>query len=117
MAAADSPAEQVPTGPIPTMFEAVVRRLCVSATYNRTRMILAPHILFTRGDALYVDAFIVSRENMLPREAKIGTFKIDGLSELALTQRSFEQSTLFDPTLDKYRGTTLMAIEPQEQAA
>ena len=99
------------------MFEAVVRQRCVSATYNRTRMVLAPHILFTRGDALYCDALVVSRENMLPREAKIGTFKVDGLSELALTQRNFEPSPLFDPTLDKYVGTTLMTIELQEQAA
>ena len=102
-----------PVNHTPMVFEAIVRLKCLSATYNRTRMILAPHILYTRGDALYADALVVSRENMLPREAKIGTFKIDGLSELALTQRIFEQSELFDPTLEKYIATTLMVIEPE----
>ena len=88
---------------------------CVSATYNRKRMILAPHILYFRGGGLYTDALVVSRENMLPREAKIGTFKLDGLSELAITQRSFGPSDLFDPELDKYAGA-VMAIDPSHEA-
>ena len=113
----DSDRQQGPSGPTATLLEAIVRQRCVSATYNRTRMVLAPHILYTRAGALYADAYIVSRENMLPREEKIGTFKVDGLSELVLTQRDFAPSALFDATLDKYAGTALMAIEPQEQAA
>lgn len=117
MKLSDDSDRQGPSGPTATILEAIVRQLCVSATYNRTRMVLAPHILFTRAGALYCDAYIVSRENMLPREEKIGTFKVDGLSELVLTQRSFAPSPLFDPSLDKYDGTALMAIEPQEQAA
>ncbi|WP_066795302.1 WYL domain-containing protein [Sphingomonas soli] len=112
---ADS-ADQGPTGPVATMFEAVIRQLCVSVTYNRTRMILAPHILYMRGDALYTDAFIVSRENMLPREPKMGTFKIDGLNDVTLTQRPFEPSALFDPDQAKY-AIKMMAIEPQDVAA
>ncbi|RYD58082.1 MAG: hypothetical protein EOP60_03505 [Sphingomonadales bacterium] len=112
-----SPAEtEGPTGPTATILEAIVRQLCVSATYNRKRMILAPHIAYLRAGGLYVDALVVSRENMLAREEKIGTFKIDGLSELLLTQRAFIASDLFEPDQDKY-ATPVMAIEPQEQAA
>lgn len=117
MSSVSNDQEQGPSGPTATILEAIVRQLCVSATYNRTRMILAPHILFTRGDALYVDALVVSRENMLPREAKIGTFKLDGLGDLAITQRAFTPSNLFDAELEKYAGTTLMAIDPAEAAA
>ncbi|WP_448664459.1 hypothetical protein ACG3SL_07225 [Sphingomonas sp. CJ20] len=101
-----------PSGPTPTVLEAIVRLLCVSATYNRTRMILAPHILYTRNGALYVDAFVVSREGMLPREPKMGVFKLDGLNDLTLIQRAFEPSDLFEPEAAKYAGVTLMAIEP-----
>lgn len=109
--------QQGPSGPTATILEAIVRMRCVSATYNRKRMILAPHILYTRNGGLYADALVVSRENMLPREEKVGTFKVDGLGELAITQRAFSQSSLFDPTLDKYRGTMLMMIEPEEAVA
>lgn len=101
-----------PTGPTATVLEAIVRQLCVSATYNRTRMILAPHILYTRNGALYVDADIVSREGMLPREPKIGVFKLDGLNDLQLIQRPFTPSPLFDAEAEKYAGVTLLAIEP-----
>lgn len=96
----------------PIALEAIVRQRCLSATYNRTRMILAPHILYTRNEALYVDAVVISREGMLPREEKVGTFKLDGLKDLALTERPFTISSLFDRTLDKYDGVTLMAVEP-----
>jgi len=116
MSASNDQESQGPSGPTATILEAIVRQLCVSATYNRKRMILAPHIAYLRGGGLYVDALVISRENMLAREEKIGTFKIDGLSELALTQRAFAASDLFDPTLDKY-VTAVMAIEPEAAAA
>lgn len=106
-------AAEPPANPTPIALEAIVRQLCLSVTYNRKRMILAPHILYTRNAHLYIDAYIVSRENMLPREPKIGTFKLDGLSELTLIQRPFEISDLFDPELDKYQGETLMMVERQ----
>jgi hypothetical protein len=110
--APEAEAPAAPTGPTPTVLEAIVRQRCLSATYNRTRMVLAPHILYTRNDALYVDALVVSREGMLPREPKLGTFKLDGLNELKLTGREFEISELFEPEAEKYAGTALMMVEP-----
>lgn len=103
---ADSPAN-----PTPIVLEGIVRQLCLNAIYNRTRMVLAPHILYARGDALYVDAQVISRDFVIPREEKFGTFKIDGLKNLALTERSFTISKLFDRTAGKYVGA-LMAVEP-----
>ena len=109
---ADSPAN-----PTPIVLEGIVKQLCLTATYNRTRMVLAPHILYTRGGALYVDARVVSRDFVIPREEKIGTFKVDGLKGLTLTDRRFEISPLFLPESAKYAGTTLMAVEPAEVSA
>ncbi|MBX3593891.1 hypothetical protein [Sphingomonas sp.] len=100
-----------PAGATPIVLEGIVKQRCLSATYNRTRMVLAPHILYMRAGALYLDALIVSREFLIPREAKIGTFKLDGLNDLALTGRGFDISDLFEPEAEKYAGTTLMAVE------
>lgn len=108
-ATTDTPSAPPLTTPI--VLEGIVRQRCLSATYNRTRMILAPHVLYTRDDKLYVDAMVVSRENMLPREEKLGTFRLDGLKELKLVERPFAISALFDAALDKYCGVTLMAVE------
>lgn len=103
-----------PANPTPIVLEGIVRQLCLTATYNRTRMVLAPHILYQRGGALYVDARVVSRDFVIPREEKIGTFKLDGLKGLTLTERGFAVSKLFDPAAEKYAGTALMAVEAGE---
>lgn len=110
-------ANEGPTGPTATVLEAIVRMRCISVTYNRKRMILAPHIMYLRNGGLYTDALVISRENMLPREPKMGTFKLDGFTDLAITQRQFVESDLFDPSLDKYVGTAIMAIEPDTAVA
>ncbi|MHA6719276.1 hypothetical protein ACX40Y_07460 [Sphingomonas sp. RS6] len=104
---------EAPVNNTPFVLEGIVRLRCLQVTYNRTRMIVAPHILYTRNESLYTDALVVSREGMLPREPKIGTFKVDGLREVAVLDRAFEISPLFDAELDKYAGVTLMAIEPE----
>jgi len=111
---------EAPEAPTPTMmlFEAIIRRRCISATYNRSRMVLAPHILYTRHGALHVDAVTVSRENMIPREIKLATFKLDGLSELRVLDREFEvNNELFEPEAEKYTGETILVVEPEGVAA
>src|ERR1700754_1187118 len=106
-----------PVNNTPLVLEGIVRQRCLSVTYNRTRMILAPHILYTRHGALYMDALVVSREGMLPREEKIGTYKLDGLKDVTVLEREFAISALYDAGLDKYQGETLMAGEPPQAAA
>lgn len=109
---------EAPANPTMILFEAIVRRRCISVTYNRKRMILAPHILYTRRDQLYVDAITVSLEGMLPRETKLGTFKLDGLSEIKLLEREFAYNAdLFEPEAEKYEGVTLMAAAPETAEA
>ncbi|MEG3180040.1 hypothetical protein [Sphingomonas sp. LT1P40] len=114
---ADTADTDSPVNPTPIALEAIVRQLCVSAIYNSTRMVLAPHILYTRGGSLYVDAQVVSRDFIMPREERIGTFKLDGLKGLTLTDRSFQISRLFLPESEKYDGQTLMVVEAQSAAA
>lgn len=93
------------------LLEAIATRRCVEAVYNRTNMRLAPHILYTRHDELYVDAVALEREGQKPRELKLGTFKLAGLKELAVGAEPFERQDLFDPDEPKYAGVTLFAVE------
>tara|TARA_R110000787_G_scaffold19057_14_gene57615 strand:+ start:539 stop:856 length:318 start_codon:yes stop_codon:yes gene_type:complete len=95
------------------MFEAIALRKVVTAVYNRGRVMLAPHILYTKNDALHIDAITIERDGVPPREAKLGTFKLDGLAELALTDRPFEISPLFEAGDEKYSGVTLFAVEAE----
>jgi len=60
---------------------------------------------------------VVSRDFVIPREEKFGTFKVDGLKNLALTERDFAISRLYLPESEKYDGTTLMAVEAQGASA
>jgi hypothetical protein len=93
------------------LLEAIARRICVEACYNRMAVKLAPHILYTRHGDLFIDAVTVEREGKAPREMKIGTFKLAGLEVRGLTDRQFDVNEAFDPANDKYDGVTLFAVE------
>jgi hypothetical protein len=93
------------------VLEAIARRRCIEAVYNRMAVRLAPHILYTRHDELFVDAVTVARDGQRPRETKIGTFKLDGLHDPAVAGQAFKLEPGFDPADSKYAGVTLLAAE------
>lgn len=96
----------------PILLEAIVKRQAVAATYNRTEVTLAPHILYTRYGDLHIDAVTLERDGRPPREEKLGTFKLAGLSGVRITPRRFTPSALFDLSAERYTGETLMVVEP-----
>jgi hypothetical protein len=93
------------------LLESIARRKCVAAVYNRTAFRLAPHILYTRHGEIYLDAVTIARDGRAPREIRLGTFKLAGLSDLVLAPRHFEPEPSFDPNQAKYAGVTLFAVE------
>lgn len=103
--------ETIPAPSPATIFEAIVKRQCVAAIYNRGEVTLAPHMIYTRHEEVYVDAVTVERDGKPPKEEKLGTFKLAGLVSLRLTPRRFAPSGLFAPNDPKYRDVTLMAVE------
>ena len=105
----DGGAAAPPAG-TPTVFEAIVKRQALAATYNRGTVTLAPHIAYTKHGELYVDAVTLDRDGKPPREVKIGAFKVSGLVGPRVTPRRFEPSELFDPADERYAGVTLIAI-------
>lgn len=100
-----------PTGPAPTLMQAIVTRRCVTATYNREPVLLAPHVLFTKHDALHIGAVTLERSGQPPKEPRLGVFKLDGLGGLALTDRSFFVSDLWQPSDDRFLAGALLAVE------
>ncbi|MBY8820862.1 WYL domain-containing protein [Sphingomonas colocasiae] len=97
--------------PSKILLEAIALHKSVTACYNRGTVRLAPHILYTRHGELHVDATTLERDGQPPRETKLGTFKLAGLTDLALDGGSFEPFAEFDPTAQRYQGETLFAIE------
>ena len=100
------------TDPVtPVLLEAIVKQLAVAAVYNRTEVTLAPHVLYTRHGDLHVDAITLERDGRPPREVKLGTYKLTGLSSVRLTARRFQPSALFDAGAERYRDQTIMAVQ------
>src|SRR3546814_14557697 len=88
--------------PTKILLEAIARKNCVEAVYNRSAVKLAPHILYTRHGEIYLDAVTMAREGKPPREVKIGSFKVTGLSEVALAPDGFRTQPVFEPEPERY---------------
>ncbi|WP_242653289.1 WYL domain-containing protein [Sphingomonas jatrophae] len=98
--------------PTRLIMEAIARRVRLAATYNGTASILAPHVLYTRAGELYLGAVVMERNGLPPREPKLGIFKLDGMSALALVEQAFEPDrTLYDPRDPRFSETTVFAVE------
>ena len=93
------------------VLEAIALRKCIEATYNRAAVKLAPHILYTKHGELFVDAVTIEREGRPPRETKLGTFKLAGLSIRQIISRQFNPEAIFDKADPKYAGATVFAVE------
>jgi hypothetical protein len=105
--------------PTPLVLEAIALRKCLDAVYNNGQVRLAPHILFTRHDELYLAAVTIARDGQPPREPKLGTFKLAGLKDLALADTTFEPFRGYDPVSSEHAATSLFALEltPDERLA
>ena len=100
-----------PAASTPILLEAIVKKQAVVVTYNRQEVTLAPHILYTRHGDLHVDAVTLERDGRPPKEEKVGTYKLSGLSGVRLTPRRFLVSALFDAATERYAGETLLAVD------
>ena len=92
------------------VLEAIATRKCLEGVYNRQAVTLGPHILYTSHDERYVDAVTIERDGQPPREIKVGSFKLTGIREPRVGDRSFEPQQVFDPGEERYAGVTLFAI-------
>lgn len=93
------------------IFEAIALRKCLQATYNRAPILIAPHVLYKRNDSFFIDAITISRDGIPPREEKVGSFNLAGLSDVTVSEEAFIISPLFDRMDVKYRESTLFMID------
>ena len=105
--------------PTPLVLQAIALRKSLDAIYNGGEVKLAPHVLFSRHEELYLSAVTISREGRPPRESKLGMFKLAGLKGLSLADDGFDPFPGFDPTTFEHGGTALFALElePDERLA
>jgi hypothetical protein len=89
---------------------AIATRTCISATYNRGRVKLAPYVLYERGGALFVDAVTVERNGRPPRETKLAAFRLSGLGDLRPTAEAFAPQLEVETESDRYGGGILVRL-------
>jgi len=73
-----------------TIIEAIVLRRTICAEYNGGEMLLAPHRMFSRHGELFVSALNLRKNWRSEEERRLGHFKLDGLSNTAMTPDAFE---------------------------
>ncbi len=91
--------------------QAIALKQCVEVTYNKQRMLLAPHVLYRRNDALYIDAVTLLRDGERPREDKVGAFHLGGLNDIMLNPQQFERHPLYEPDALRYEQGKLFEVE------
>lgn len=95
------------------ILEAIALRKCLQATYNRATVLVAPHVLYRRNDSFFIDAITISRDGNPPREEKIGSFNLAGLSDVTVSEQDFAINPLFDRMDAKYRDATLFMVDAE----
>lgn len=69
---------------------AIQNRQMIRARYNSTDLHLAPHQIILRNNALYLGALNPAKKIRSDEMPSLGHFKIDGLSDIGLTEERFE---------------------------
>ena len=93
------------------IFEAIARRLVLSARYNDEALELAPHALFSRRGELWMTAWNITKVPRSGEVPRLGFFKVHGLRDLSLTAEPFEPLPDPGPLVSPARGEVLLAIE------
>ena len=99
------------------LLEAIALKKCVTATYNNVAMKLAPHVLYSKNNALFIDAITLEKHGEPTREKKLGAFHLLGLNDLKLIEQLFEMDSLFQADAEKYAGVTLFMISGEQTDA
>ncbi len=94
----------------PILLEAIALKKCVTTVYNGVAMTLAPHVLYSKNNALYIDAITLEKHGQPPREKKLGAFHLNGLNDLQVIEQPFEIDPLFEPDAEKYGGAALFMV-------
>jgi len=95
---------------VAVLTQAITRRSCVTWTYNRTAMRASPQILYWRNDALHCDAIVIERNGMAIIEPKLGSFRLSGLSDVAMADKPIGLSHVIDIADERYRDGIFLRV-------
>jgi predicted transcriptional regulator len=113
----EAPAAHEANEPLDMLRIAIARQSCVTTTYNKRTVTLAPHIIYTRHDEPFLRAVTVALDGNKPRELKLGTFKVAGLGEMNDSASLFVRHPDFSADDADYQGVTLAVIRPSSRRA
>lgn len=97
------------TDPRLTLMEAIARQKIVTASYNGNAMRLAPHMMFERHGDLFISALNLDKNWISLDVMRLGQFKLDGLSNVALTDDGFEPLESFEAEAPRPEDTLVLA--------
>ncbi|WP_239000596.1 MULTISPECIES: WYL domain-containing protein [Novosphingobium] len=93
-----------------SIIEAIALKRLIVAMYNGSEMELAPHQLFERHGDLFVSALNPRKNWRSDEERRLGHFKVDGLSNVSVTEEVFEPLPNFDGSLPRPDDKQLFAV-------
>lgn len=92
------------------ILEAITSKRCIEAIYNRMRMKLAPHVLYTKHGDPFLDGVAMERDGKVLTDPRMGTFKLAGLEITRILGTTFVPLPGFDANDPKYAETVPFAV-------
>lgn len=92
------------------VIEAIALKRAITAEYNGAEMLLAPHLLFSRHEDLFLSALNLRKTWRSEEEKRLGAFKLDGLSKIAVTDEPFEPLSGFQPVPPRETDCQVFAL-------
>lgn len=90
--------------------EAIALKRMIRAQYNGNEMHLAPHMLFSRHGDLFISALNTLKNWRSDEDRRLTQYKLLGLSEVVLTDETFEPLPGFDGAVPRETDISLFAI-------
>jgi hypothetical protein len=92
------------------VIEAIAKRLLLRADYNGVALHLAPHQLYERHDDLHIGAINTAKVWKEGEAPRLGSFKLAGLRNLALTADPFEPVAGLGQDLPREGDKLILAV-------
>jgi len=85
----------------------------VTANDGNIALKLAPHIVYKRGrrEILTLEAVLIERNGNPVNRESMRTYRVDDLSDIAVTSDGFTIFADFDPSEPEYAGRTICVVQ------
>jgi len=88
----------------------IEQQLGLRAAYNRGPVILAPHILYGRGGALFLDAVVLERDGTRSEGDALATFKLSTLRDPVTIMEPIAITRAFDAGHARYSEHIIASV-------